>query len=37
MSIAISEREEPSEIPLAKLAIQTRKLRKVYGLSLIHI
>jgi len=31
MSIAISEREEPSEIPLAKLAIQTRKLRKVYG------
>jgi putative ABC transport system ATP-binding protein len=31
MSIAISEREQPSEIPLAKLAIQTRKLRKVYG------
>jgi putative ABC transport system ATP-binding protein len=31
MNIAISERAEPSEIPLAKLAIETRKLRKVYG------
>jgi putative ABC transport system ATP-binding protein len=31
MKIAISERTEPSEIQLAKLAIETRKLRKVYG------
>ena len=31
MNIAISERAEPSEIPSAKLAIETRKLRKVYG------
>jgi putative ABC transport system ATP-binding protein len=31
MNIAISERTKPSEIPLAKLAIETRKLRKVYG------